>query len=110
MMDLGSITHVKAVLIVGNYNNKAQTYDWILKVGNYLDPISNTQIYPLLGTSVEWAKEVKVDAWGQKVAIIRTTNSDFLSLGYVAVFATSFDCSIINTFTVASLPQTISIG
>jgi hypothetical protein len=36
---------------------------------------------------------VKVDSWGQFVAIIRTTATHPLKLGYVGVFATSYDCS-----------------
>ncbi len=44
------------------------------------------------------------------MAIIRTTNTAPLNLAYVATFATLYDCNIPNTFTVASLPQTIFVG
>ena len=50
-----------------------------------------------------------VDAWGQHVAIIKTTATAALKLGFVGVFATPYDCNLINTVTVASLPETIFV-
>ena len=46
---------------------------------------------------------VDVDAWGQNVAIYRTDGLT-LKLGYVAVFATTYDCNKI------TLPATIAVG
>ena len=51
-----------------------------------------------------------MDAWGQHVAIIKTTETAALKLGFVGVFATQFDCNLTNTVTVASLPETIFVG
>ena len=53
---------------------------------------------------------MKVDAWGQHVAIIKTTATAALKLGFVGVFATPFDCNLNNIVTVASLPETIFVG
>ena len=39
---------------------------------------------------------VDVDAWGQNVAIYRTDAIAPLILGYVGVFATSYDCNRID--------------
>ena len=36
---------------------------------------------------------IDVDAWGQNVAIYRTDAIAPLILGYVAVFATTYDCN-----------------
>ncbi len=62
---------------------------------------------PTIFSSSVWAREIKVGAWGRFVAIIRTTSSAPLQLGFVGVFASLHDCSITNTFVVASLPETI---
>ena len=56
--------HVKVVLIIGDYETQANTQDWKLTVGNNPDPLLNPQVFPLSGTSLTWATEVKVDAWG----------------------------------------------
>jgi hypothetical protein len=56
--------HVKIVLIIGDYKNKANTRDWILTVGDNPDPLLNPQVYPISGTSTLWATEVKVGLWG----------------------------------------------
>ena len=53
---------------------------------------------------------MKVDAWGQHIAIIKTTATAALKLGFVGVFATPFDCNLTNIVTVASLPETIFVG
>ena len=106
MMNLGSSMHVKAVLLMGDYNNKANTANWSLTVGDNSNPILNAVI---ISSSV-WARDIKVGAWGQFVAIIRSTATSFLRLAYVGVFATAYDCNLTNTFTVASLPATIPVG
>ena len=98
--------HVKAVLLIGNYQTKANTRNWILTVGNYSDPILNPTIF----SSSVWAREIKVGAWGSVIAIIKTTSEALLELAYVGVFASLYDCSITNTITVASLPETIFTG
>jgi hypothetical protein len=41
----------------------------------------------------EGGKEFKVEAWGQYVAIIKTSAATALKLGYVGVFATAYDCN-----------------
>ena len=69
MMNLGRSLHVKSVLLIGDVNNKANTADWKLTLGDDPDPNSNAEI---LSSSV-WAREIKIDAWGQFVAIIRST-------------------------------------
>jgi endonuclease/exonuclease/phosphatase family metal-dependent hydrolase len=61
MMNLGSSMHVKVVLIIGDFNTKANTQDWKLTVGDDPNPLLNPQIFPLSGTSSLWATEVKVD-------------------------------------------------
>ena len=98
--------HVKAVLMIGNYVTQANTKDWIITVGNN----SNPNLNPTIFSSTIWARETKIGAWGQIVAIIRTTSTAPLQLGYVGVFASLYDCSITNTFIVASLPETILSG
>ena len=75
--------HVKAVLLIGDYGDPANTSDWILTVGDNVDPNLN----PIIPSSSSWAKEVKVDAWGKFVAIIRKTATYPFVLGYVGVFA-----------------------
>ena len=47
---------------------------------------------------------VDVDAWGQNVAIYRTDAVAPLILGYVAVFATTYDCNRI------IFPATIAVN
>jgi hypothetical protein len=49
MMDLGSLMHVKVVLIIGDYSTKANTQDWKLTVGNNPNPLLNPQIFPSSG-------------------------------------------------------------
>ena len=44
------------------------------------------------------------------MSIIRITNLGPLVLGYVGVFATTFDCSLTNTITVAGLPGSVAVG
>ena len=70
-MQLGQTMHVKAVLMIGNYVTKANTQNWYITVGNNSNPILNPTIF----SSSIWAREIKVDAWGQVVAIIRTTSN-----------------------------------
>ncbi len=57
----------------------------------------------------EGAKEFIVNAWGQYVAIIKTSAITALKLGYVGVFATDYDCNLTNTVSVASLPEIIFV-
>ena len=92
--------HVKAVLLIGDYVDKTNTQDWMLTVGDNVDPHLN----PMILSSMTWATEVKVDAWGQFVAIIRTTGAKPLVLGYVGVFASLYDCKKI------ILPTIIQVG
>ena len=42
--------------------------------------------------TTEWNMSIDVNAWGQNVAIYRTDGLT-LKLGYVAVFATTYDCN-----------------
>ena len=71
-----------------------------MTVGDNVDPLLN----PTILSSSTWATEVKVDTWGQFVAIIRTTGAKPLVLGYVAVFASLYDCKKI------ILPTRIQVG
>ena len=59
-----------------------------MTVGDNVDPNLN----PIIPSSSSWAKEVKVDAWGKFVAIIRKTATYPFVLGYVGVFASLYDC------------------
>ena len=68
-MHAGILNDVVSVLLIGDVNDKANTADWKLTLGDNSDPNSNAQI---LSSSV-WAREIKIDAWGQFVAIIRST-------------------------------------
>jgi hypothetical protein len=99
-MQLSKSLHVKAVLLIGDFVTKTNTQDWKLTVGDNADPLLNKTI---LSSSL-WATEVKVGAWGQFVAIIRITKTGPLNLGYVAVFASPYDCSLSSTYSVTSLP------
>ena len=105
MMNLGQSLHVKAVLLIGDVNNKANTADWKVTVGDNPDQNLNA----LKFSSSVWAREIKIDAWGQFVAIIRST-AYIMKLAYVGVFATPYNCSLTNTVTVASLPDSIPVG
>lgn len=69
-----------------------------MRVGDNTNILLNT----LIGSFTVWAKEIKVGVYGKYVAIIRTTSTSLLTLGYVGVFATSYDCS--NMDTVTNLP------
>ena len=71
-----------------------------MTVGDNVDPLLN----PTILSSSTWATEVKVDTWGQFVAIIRTTGAKPLVLRYVAVFASLYDCKKI------ILPTRIQVG
>lgn len=52
-----------------------------------------------------------MNAWGRRVAIYKYDDvTTPLVLGYVAVFATSYDCNLTNTITVASLPAFIAVS
>lgn len=73
-----------------------------MTVGENSDPLSN----PIIFSSSKWATEVKVGAWGQFVAIIRTTGTGPLRLGYVGVFAAYYDCNTI-VFTAPLLSASI---
>lgn len=44
------------------------------------------------------------------MSVVRLTGTGPLKLGYVGVFATSYDCSLTNTITVNGLPGTVVIG
>jgi hypothetical protein len=81
--------HVKVVVIIGDWLAKINTSDWVLKVGDNPNPLMN----PTILSSSLWATEIKVDAWGRFVSIIRRTDTNPLNLGYVGVFATPYDCN-----------------
>ena len=108
LMNLKQNMHVKALLAIGDFQTETTTRlnDWKVTVGNNQDPLENQTIL----SSTSGGREVKINAWGQWVAIIRTTDTDFLELGFVAVFAKPFDCNLVNTFTVDGLPDTIWVG
>jgi hypothetical protein len=57
----------------------------------------------------EGGKEFLINAWGKYVAIVKTSATLALKLGYVGVFATDYDCNLTNTVTVSSLPATIFV-
>ena len=107
MMQLSATMHVKSVLVIGDWNTLGTTLkDWKVTVGDNPDPLLNPEIL----TSSSGGREVNVNAWGMYVAIIRTTDTTTLVLGYVGVFATAYDCSLTNTVTVPSLSETIDAG
>ena len=108
LMNLKQNMHVKALLAIGDFQTETTTRlnDWKVTVGNNQDPLENQTIL----SSTSGGREVKINAWGQWVAIIRTTDTDFLELGFVAVFAKPFDCNLVNTFTVDGLPGTIWVS
>ena len=82
--------HVKAVLIIGDWATSSTTLkDWVLTVGNNSNPLSNQTILSVYSRS----ENVKVDSWGQNVAIIRKSATAALKIGYIAVFATKYDCN-----------------
>lgn len=107
-MQLGAKMHVKSVLVIGDWKTSNDTLkNWQVTVGDNPDPVSNQII---LDTNSSGGMEVHVNAWGIYVAIIRTTDTGTLVIGYVGVFASEYDCSLTNTVTVASLPETIDAG
>ena len=49
-MDLGSSMHVKAVIIIGDWDTAATTLiNWVLTVGDVPNPVSNKSFLPVSG-------------------------------------------------------------
>ena len=92
--------HIKAVVVIGDYETQANTINWYITVGTNDDPFTNTKFPPTVSvtpnTLNKWAKEVKIGAWGDTVSIVTASGTTKLVLGFAGIFASLFACGETN--------------